>query len=120
MSYFDPKVYNIDNLKPEDRNTLKYWCERFVGIIESVQDIEDDTCGTLNKIKGEIIEEFCNELYGNIASLFQEETVYAIDNYPDEDENGNEIFVEEVANPTTFYDFVEELINCVEGSEDND
>ena len=39
MTYFDPKIYNMKNLKEKDRKELKFWREIFDRQIENAMDM---------------------------------------------------------------------------------
>lgn len=104
MTYFNPKIYNKDNLKDEDLRELEYWNEVFTNVIDNSFDDfclkEMDDSETLRKIKTELIGNFCKMVKTNLAYAMQDNIVGIIDNY-DED-------VEEVENPTTFTNVREE------------
>ena len=114
MSYFDPKIYNLENLKEKDRKELEFWCNTCLGIVSSANPFmgEEDESNTLIKIKHEVIDEFCSDLFDEIASEFHDITVSIIDNYPEED-------IPEVENPTTFYEYVENIVINMEENKDD-
>lgn len=115
MSYFDPKIYNLENLKEKDRKELEFWCDTCLGIVSSANPFmsDEDESDTLSKIRHEVIDEFCNDLFGEIASKFHDITVSIIDNYPEED-------IPKVENPTTFFDYVEGIVMPDEEEENDD
>ena len=116
MSYFDPHIFCIENLKEEDKQELTTWCLEMIGVVESANaDFEgDEISNTLSKIKSEIIDNFCNEMYERIACKFQTILVSIIDKYPEDEE------LKDIKTPTTFYDFVENVISNSEEGEDVD
>lgn len=115
MSYFDPKIYNLENLKEKDRKELEFWCDTCIDIVYKTNLFigEEDKSNTLDKIRHEVVDEFCNDLFDEIASKFHNITVSTIDNYPEED-------IPEVENPTTFYEYVENIVINTEEGEDVD
>ena len=101
MTYFDPKIYNKQNLKSEDRKELEYWNDVFHHVIYNAQFNYrlDNITGsdTLDKIVGEVIEGFCKQLGRDLGHAMQDSLVGCIDNY-------EEGAVSEVENPETFVD----------------
>lgn len=86
MSYFDPKVYNDDALKPED----KKWMQAYDFAVEDALNkvfIIDDMMGlmadesTIGKIKKEVAEEVFEHLETYLKMQRMEQLVSIIDNY---------------------------------------
>lgn len=91
MSYFDPEIYNEDNLKEQDKREIQFWRDSFLMDIDNALK---DVCGfgendkTLDKIKREIIEEYIEALKVRVEYSVNDVIVSIIDNY--DDENGGE------------------------------
>lgn len=95
MSYFDPKIYNKNNLHEADKKELDYWESVFINLIENT--LFDFECGegTLGKIKKEVAEEFSKELRTQLGYELQENVVSIIDAYEED--------IEEVEDPDTYF-----------------
>lgn len=83
MSYFNPKIYNKQNLKEDDLSELSYWETVFRNLIENTQMQERVSTGsqTMDNIKDEIIAGFCEELKVALGYELQQNAVAIIDNY---------------------------------------
>ncbi len=97
MTYFNPKIYNKQNLKEKDRKELEYWNDVFTNIIENAKFdcCPDDDGDTIKKIQYEIIERFCRDLRINLGWTMQDHVIAIIDDY---DES-----IAEVENYETFF-----------------
>ena len=65
MSYYNPDIYNYDNLKPEDKLHIDYyrWAVEAVENYEPIEwEGENEEETVLEKIKREIEQEFKEEL----------------------------------------------------------
>jgi hypothetical protein len=98
MSYYDPHIYNKQNLKEKDLKELSYYEGEFCNAVESAKedylDEISDKLPTLKKLVGEIIGDFIKECKVRFGYALHDMTVSIIDNY-DAD-------VDEVDNPETF------------------
>lgn len=97
MSYFDPKIYNKQNLNDKDKDELEYWQGIINDVIKSCRDdtLSDGTgSDTLDKIITEIVDTFCDNLRADFGFALQEMVVSIIDNYEHE--------VEPQDNPETY------------------
>lgn len=100
MSYFNPKIYNNQNLKEEDRAELEYWHEVFENAVDCVKfdnNLIMSNSETLEKIVSEIIADFCTDLKSHIDSIMQEHIVAYINSY---DENKE---IKEIEDYEVFY-----------------
>ncbi len=98
MTYFNPKIYNRNNLEEKDRKALDYIKNFLDNVIEDTKEQyknKADTETVLGKIQMEIVENFCEMLKVDMGFQLQEEIVYFIDGYEKD--------VEEVENPDTYY-----------------
>lgn len=97
MSFYNPKIFNKNNLKPEDRTELDFWNGEFLNCVENTKDeyLLGDDIPMIAELKKQIIDDFCVALKTQWGYALQENVVGIIDNY-DED-------VEEVENPETYY-----------------
>lgn len=98
MTYFNPKIYNKQNLKDEDRKDIDFYKELFDSVISKAEfeaempsDIE-----IFDNIRNEIIDTFARDLRVNLGYALQDLVVGIIDGYEDED-------IKEVDNPDTYY-----------------
>ena len=98
MTYFNPKIYNRNNLEEKDRKALDYIKNFLDNVIEDTKGQyknKADTETVLGKIQMEIVENFCEMLKVDMGFQLQEEIVYFIDGYEKD--------VEKVENPDTYY-----------------
>lgn len=99
MSYYNPKVYNKQNLKEADRKELDYYYEKIFACIDNVVEdhYEYSNIEELKKVEQNVIHKFCEELKDYIGYDWQEDVVSIIDEYEDEYE------IQEVENPETYH-----------------
>lgn len=99
MTYFNPSIFNKQNLKEEDRTELDFWNGEVLNCIENTKEeyqLENyNDVPVLRDLKNQIIDDFCALLKSQWGCTLQENVVGIIDNY-DED-------VEEIENPDTYY-----------------
>ena len=98
MSYFNPKIYNKQNLKEKDRIELEYWEDEFVSLIKTAQDnfqLGSTGSKTIDRIREEIVDNFCKELKIALGCFLQDNVVGIIDHYDEE--------VDEVEEYETFF-----------------
>ena len=99
MSYFNPKIFNKNNLKAEDRTELDFWDGEVKNLILNAQDEYElancDDVPMLVELKKQIVSEFCSLLRTQWGYTLQENVVGIIDNYEED--------IEEVENPETYY-----------------
>ena len=98
MSYFNPKVYNRENLTDADRRELDYWHDVFMSTVDGALDSyveNDEDCEALHELKKSIVEHFCEELKLDFGCTIQENAVSVIDGYEHD--------VPELENYTTYY-----------------
>lgn len=83
MSYFNPRIYNKENLKEDDRRELEFWRDQFHNVIENAKDSALDESGspTLDKMKSELIGTFCEHLKIALGYAIQEIVVGTIEGY---------------------------------------
>lgn len=86
MSYFNPKIYNKQNLKEDDLSELSYWETVFKNLIDDTQFAEKVSTGSqiLDNIKDEIIADFCEGLKIALGHNLQQQAVAIIDNYSED------------------------------------
>ena len=98
MTYFNPRIYNKQNLKEKDRKELEYWKEVFDSVIENAKErfvsstITD--IQTIDTLLTEVAEEFCEYVRADLGYQLQDNVVSIIDNYEGD--------IEEVEEPETF------------------
>lgn len=85
MSYYNPKIYNYSNLKPEDKTIIR----AMVWMVDSLQSIGDDYLlteeeSTLEKIKCEIALETILDAKEKLTFEIIEHIVAFIDDYEEE------------------------------------
>ena len=100
MTYFNPKIYNKQNLKESDRKELEFYKELFYSAVENALENRSFNSTGSNIIDAaieEIVKDFSKDLKHNIGVKLQDVVVSMIDSY--EDKAG----VEEVENPETFF-----------------
>lgn len=110
MSYFDPKIYNKQNLHEKDRAELSYWAEAFNNVIgnsvdQFLSEFKDVGLPFLEKAATEITEAFSEILRENIGYALQDTCVGMIEAYDEE--------IKEVEIPDTY------LYNMDSESEDS-
>lgn len=88
MSYFDPKIYNIQNLKKEDQKEINFWrelvhneAENFIFDAEISRKTENDT---LKKIHAEITDQIMTDFLKNFEYKVVDVIVSMIDGYSDD------------------------------------
>lgn len=99
MTYFNPKIFNKQNLKEKDRKELECWNNEVMFHIDSVRsDFEEMNSfygfEAMKPLVSEIVNSFCDELKERWGYSMQEHLVSCIENY-DED-------VQEIETPETF------------------
>lgn len=107
MTWFNPKIYNRENLTKEARSEMDYWCKTVVNnVLNAKFNFCEDGTGseTFDKMRSEIVDNFCQYLILQIAHTFNDNIVASIeaDNH-DKD-------VEEVENPTSYIDLVDDIL----------
>ena len=97
MSYYEPKIYNKQNLKEKDLRELEYYEGMFHNAIENTLSDYDDEYpeGVDTLVKG-VTKDFAKRLKAYLGYSLNEDMVSIIDNYEDN------VDVKEVENPTTF------------------
>lgn len=115
MSYYNPKIFNKQNLKAEDRTELDYWDGVVKNLILNAQanyelDNSDDV-PALAELKKQIVADFCELLKTDWGYELQENVVSIVDNYEED--------VEEVENPETYYYEGEDNGDSKESQSDN-
>lgn len=98
MTYFNPKIFNKNNLKAEDRTELDFWNGEVQNLIDNAQEeYELENCDDvplIAELKKLIVTEFCSLLKTQWGYTLQENVVGIIDHYEDD--------IEEVENPETY------------------
>lgn len=85
MSFFNPKIYNKENLKEDDLSELEYWDNQFKTIIEDCRtEFFNSGSPTFDKMRQEIIDDFCRGMRDLLGYIMQENVVGIIDNYSGE------------------------------------
>ena len=87
MSYYNPKIYNKENLSESDRRELDFWHDRIHEVIEQCRDetlSEGTGSKTLDVIINEVIETFCENLRIDFGLSLHDLTVSIIDSYEQE------------------------------------
>ena len=90
MTYFDPVIYNEDNLTDADRAEVNFWWENFQNAMLEAEDMLLDDDGEpediLNQIQLAVVRRFEKKLKRCLASRITDYIVARIDNYPAEEE----------------------------------
>lgn len=82
MTYFNPKIYNRENLKEEDRDELDFWHDKIISIILDARDDYDyDEKDSVANIEWDIISPFCDYLKERFCLEIQEILVSLIESY---------------------------------------
>lgn len=90
MTYFNPAIFNKENLKEKDRKELEYYEDVFKNVIANTEFdycANDDFGGnspTMKNMLSEVIHSFCEALRTDLGYAMQEQVVAMIDSY-DED-----------------------------------
>lgn len=86
MSYSNPRYYNKENLKKEHLVELDFWESTFKNLIvnEKMDLRESSGSDTFDKIRKELIDDFCEGLLISLGHELQEITVGLIDGYGDD------------------------------------
>ena len=84
MTYFNPQIFNRENLKEQDRKELDYWNDTFINVIENCKEYYEVDDGTLGQIKKEVVEDFCKLLRVNLGVEMQENVAGIINNYEED------------------------------------
>lgn len=86
MSYYNPKIYNKENLRDEDRIRLEGWYDIFETVVENEKDDFDESTGseTLDKIRQEIIDDFAKKVMNSLGMYFQDMLIGIIDGYSED------------------------------------
>ena len=97
MTYFNPAIYNKENLRKNDRKQLEYCEQVFKNVIMNTKaDFDASEFGgnsnTMKQIVNEIVESFCNELRVNLGYELQENVVGIIDNYGEDEAPEREVY----------------------------
>ena len=89
MTYFNPRIYNKQNLKEKDRKELEYYNNMFLNVIDSAltdEHDEYDDGSIAGKIRLEFCEQFCDRLKTKLGYAMQDIVVSIIDGYKDDHE----------------------------------
>lgn len=88
MTYFDPSIYNVDNLKPKDKSIVSFYFSLFNNIIDrcsaSYTDISDHEILSLERIKRDVVDNFVDCLKDDVESEKTELCAAIIDNYEED------------------------------------
>ena len=99
MSYYNPKIFNKNNLKAEDRTELDFWNGEFLNCVESARSeyalANDSDVPMIAELKKQIVDDFCHTLKEDWGDTLQENVVGIISKYEED--------IEEVENPETYY-----------------
>lgn len=90
VSYFDPEIYNLDNLHEADRREAEYWRDEFLANLDGALDLICDDETVFGKLQREIIDEYIEAVKEWIDMTITEFCVSRIDNYEDEYEPDEE------------------------------
>lgn len=87
MTYFDPAIFNKQNLKPKDRKELDFWEDIFKNVISTTRDEFECACiglgETIFKIVNEISAEWVGKLHEALGAALQEVLIGIIEEYED-------------------------------------
>lgn len=84
MTYFDPHIYNRENLKPRDRAELDYWLNAFNNAIYNATDDMELGDGAIDQLKADVVSEYTELLKDELGLELQDNLVAFIEGY-DED-----------------------------------
>jgi hypothetical protein len=88
MSYFDPKIYNKQNLRAKDLKEMEFWKSHFEDAVQGALDTYEceatDGKSMVAKMQMEIVENFVKVLKEQYAMVMQECTVAFIDDYEED------------------------------------
>jgi hypothetical protein len=88
MSYFDPKVYNSNNLHEDDRESLRFWKELIINTFNAArEDIlgdPDDELDAFGQLKLAALNEFEKAFDKQMNQAFFDILVTIIEDYDDE------------------------------------
>lgn len=99
MTYFNPKIYNKQNLRNADRKELDFWNDTFKNVIESgcddfVSEVLNAPIPFVEEVVKQIIDGIRCELHTALGYAMQQVVVACIEAYKSP--------VEEVENPETY------------------
>lgn len=81
MTYFDPHIYNRENLKPRDRAELDYWLNAFNNAIYNATYDMELGDGAIDQLKVDVVSEFTELLQDEFGSELQGVLIAIIDGY---------------------------------------
>jgi len=82
MSYFNPKIYNKQNLKEDDLSELEYWNKVFTTLIDNQKEgFFHSGSPTFDKMRQEFLNEFCEQMKTALGYEMQNNVVAIIDEY---------------------------------------
>lgn len=83
MSYFDPRIYNKQNLTEKDRREMDFWNEEVINTVEYVEDeyLSGIELESVRNLAAPFIHEFCKELLDDWGTEMHTITTSTIDNY---------------------------------------
>lgn len=81
MTYFDPHIYNRENLKAKDREELDYWLNAFNNAIYNATDDMELGDGTIDQLKADVVSEFTELLEDEFRLELQDDLIAIIEGY---------------------------------------
>lgn len=85
MSYYNPRIYNYSNLKPEDKRFIYAMSLMVEGLeLHECDYLIEDECSTLERIECEIAQEVLKEAEEYLKADMREFIVAIIDGYEED------------------------------------
>ena len=89
MTYFDPEIYNEDELNPNDRAEVQFWRDNFENAVYEAEfnmfEAEEKDRDIFDQMKTAAVREFAGHLEECFESRIMEYIVARISNYPEEE-----------------------------------
>ena len=84
MTYFDPEIYNEDNLTDADRAEVEFWWKEFENsLYEAENDMfgEEEDRDLLDKVQAAVVQRYTERLKKCFSSRITEYVAYLIDKH---------------------------------------
>lgn len=90
MTYFDPEIYNQENLNANDKAEIQFWKTEFENAVYEAEfnmfTAEEKDRNIFDQMKTSAVREFAKYLKESLESRILDYIVARIDSYPEEDD----------------------------------